>query len=491
MALNPYAKDVDISKALTAFKPPGADEYFVAFGTNGRQFCATPNGYSAQHSSMHLPAKIMIDLTMGQAKVKKIVCASYGGSSDSWFFRYETHGGQSYSRFGRKIPAACRQFIEASFTSDTPDIYASLHVQLGSQDSFIAWTNVLWICHGVPSQLKVILSQESFQHTPMSEGLMRGVFKHRNPIDHVSWHKNGSFYIKGNQHSWNFRSTITKKAWDDLWRNQGSGLVTPRELKNLAYAAIDPHSADGDSFVFIKKKNGDQEAEFVLRFAPESTISRLTPRDEFVGSRSDHRLQHIPATPPKPKALITYIWARSKQTGRPHPNDEWELQLKKGEMVKVLETRGRGWYVVMNMNDIKGWVHEIWLDFNVNAHVDPREAYELFQVETEALLIPGTLRVFPVLSRYMNVCAEVGCKLVKQDAGGIGICAHDLERLLRGSGTYTVDFLKVQRNIWHPDKFARFCHPTSREVLQTKAGSLFVLFGILIDLLLNPPPADA
>jgi hypothetical protein len=42
-----YAKGVDISQALTMLEPLGADEYFVAFGTGGRQFCGTPNGYSA------------------------------------------------------------------------------------------------------------------------------------------------------------------------------------------------------------------------------------------------------------------------------------------------------------------------------------------------------------------------------------------------------------------------------------------------------------
>jgi hypothetical protein len=42
-----YAKGVNISEALTALEPLGPDEYFVAFGTGGRQFCGTPNGYSA------------------------------------------------------------------------------------------------------------------------------------------------------------------------------------------------------------------------------------------------------------------------------------------------------------------------------------------------------------------------------------------------------------------------------------------------------------
>jgi hypothetical protein len=48
MALSAYyAKGVDISEALTKLEALGSDEYFVAFGTGGRQFCGTPNGYSA------------------------------------------------------------------------------------------------------------------------------------------------------------------------------------------------------------------------------------------------------------------------------------------------------------------------------------------------------------------------------------------------------------------------------------------------------------
>lgn len=156
-------------------------------------------------------------------------------------------------------------------------------------------------------------------------------------------------------------------------------------------------------------------------------------------------------------------------------------------MVKVLEDRGRDWYIVLNVRDVKGWVHKTWLDFNVNVHVDPREAYVLFKEETSEMLKRSALREFPVLSRYMDACAEDGCKTIKQDSTGLAICAHDLERLLRGSGVYTVDFLKGERNTWHPDKFARFCHPESRDDLQSKAGALFVLFGVLIDLLQNPP----
>jgi hypothetical protein len=41
------AKIVDVSAALTALEPLGANQYCIAFGPGTTQFCATPNGYSA------------------------------------------------------------------------------------------------------------------------------------------------------------------------------------------------------------------------------------------------------------------------------------------------------------------------------------------------------------------------------------------------------------------------------------------------------------
>lgn len=47
MALATPAKVFDVSAALKALEPLGADTYCIAFGTGATQFCATPNGYSS------------------------------------------------------------------------------------------------------------------------------------------------------------------------------------------------------------------------------------------------------------------------------------------------------------------------------------------------------------------------------------------------------------------------------------------------------------
>ncbi|KAF2787377.1 hypothetical protein K505DRAFT_288078 [Melanomma pulvis-pyrius CBS 109.77] len=485
MALAVSAKEKDMSADLAALEPIGPDEYFVAFGTDGRQFCGTPNGYSA----VHLPAKVVEYLASRREKVKKIVWVSYGSDWNSWFFRYETHDGRSINRYGNATPLTLRQFIDYTISCTSPHLVASLRVQLGSDGSFLAWTRGLWICHRIPEPLKAILLQESSQHAKGDDGLLKGVFTEQRHLTHASWHDNGSFYVNISGHIWNFQSDITKLAWNDLWRERGQDLITPTELADLAYATINPHSADGDSFVFIKNRKDGKDPDFVLRFASEDTVSRLASK-EYVGP-AEESLLPIPTSPQPittllqaPMEPLSFTWARSKRTGRPHAKEDWELRLHKGEMVKVLQARGRGWYIVLNVRDVKGWVHETWLDFNV--HADPREAYVLFKEETSEMLKSGALREFPMLSRYMDICTEDGCKIIKQDSTGLSICAHDLERLLRGSGVYTVDFLKGERNTWHPDKFARFCHPESRDDLQRKAGALFVLFGVLIDLLQNP-----
>lgn len=44
---NPSPDDVMVSTALDSLEKPHTDQYIIAFGPNGRQFFATPNGYAA------------------------------------------------------------------------------------------------------------------------------------------------------------------------------------------------------------------------------------------------------------------------------------------------------------------------------------------------------------------------------------------------------------------------------------------------------------
>jgi methylenetetrahydrofolate dehydrogenase (NADP+)/methenyltetrahydrofolate cyclohydrolase/formyltetrahydrofolate synthetase len=55
-----------------------------------------------------------------------------------------------------------------------------------------------------------------------------------------------------------------------------------------------------------------------------------------------------------------------------------------------------------------------------------------------------------------------------------------LEVLLRGSGRYSYAWLKEERNIWHPDRFSRFCQADFVDQLKVKAEQMFVLYGVLM-----------
>lgn len=173
----------------------------------------------------------------------------------------------------------------------------------------------------------------------------------------------------------------------------------------------------------------------------------------------------------------------SKRKGRPHCTDSWELELKKGEKVKVWEEKGANWYIVERKGGSRGFVHGTWLAFcGEKVHKDLGSAYTRFQEDTRQLLIPGSqLRTFPVLRDYTNDCANAACEALKSGSE-VGICAHELQTLVEGSGCYSYEKLRQDRMVWHPDKFARFCHPEHRERLRGSAQELFVLYGVLMDM---------
>ena len=80
----------------------------------------------------------------------------------------------------------------------------------------------------------------------------------------------------------------------------------------------------------------------------------------------------------------------------------------------------------------------------------------------------------------MNSCIISACEPPRDDTQ-LGICIHDLQTLLEGSGCYSYEWLKEERNVWHPDKFARYCHPDHKEQLKVLAQEVFVLYGILMN----------
>jgi hypothetical protein len=159
--------------------------------------------------------------------------------------------------------------------------------------------------------------------------------------------------------------------------------------------------------------------------------------------------------------------------------DSWELLMKKGQRVKVFEDKGKDWHLVENLQGRQGYAHISWLDLERTAAL----AYQEFMEDVTMKFKLGTITKFPDMRLYIvDGCLEKGCKINKDD-GNLQICPHEVEQLLRGSGCYSYAFLKDERNKWHPDKFARHCHPTHRENLKSKSQELFVEMGLLMDVL--------
>lgn len=190
-------------------------------------------------------------------------------------------------------------------------------------------------------------------------------------------------------------------------------------------------------------------------------------------------------------------FAISKKSGRPHLGEDRELYLNAGQKITVFKDMGRNWYVAEDMEGTKGWVHGSWLDFedrkarsregmkkesNVHTRENAPEAYSRFVKHIQSLFLADrNLCDFPSLAPFMAECTLPECEQTEGDKPSVGICRHDLAKLLEGSGQYSFEWLKEQRNMWHPDRFARFCHAAHADRLKLQAEQMFVLYGQLMD----------
>jgi methylenetetrahydrofolate dehydrogenase (NADP+)/methenyltetrahydrofolate cyclohydrolase/formyltetrahydrofolate synthetase len=269
-----------------------------------------------------------------------------------------------------------------------------------------------------------------------------------------------------------------REAWITLWKENVDGHIRSVKLNELAYVTIDPHALTSETFAFFKKQKEDEEPAFILRFGQEPVQARLSPINK--PSAQDTSLQHMPR---KPDVPAHFTWATSKKTGRPHANDGWEYEMRSGEKVRVMKDAGRNWYIVSGRTGVTGYCHSSWLDFgDGHHHEDPKTAYVRFLKDIQEVLVSGNLREFPAMPSYIDTCTKPECQQVKEDEASVGICVHDLMVLLGGSGCYSHEWLKESRNMWHPDRFSRYCVPAVADQLKAKAQQMFVLYGLLMEM---------
>ena len=239
--------DVMASTALARLQTPSTDEYVIAFGPNGRQFFATPNGYAAlvppgsligellTTNSVQLPLAVLGHILT--KPVNKVTWAAYGSHPDSWFYAYELQDGSSTFQIGAGIPSALEQFIDRITPVD--DLRSSLRVQLGASDSFVAWAKTSWACHGVPAAVEAELCQLSSAHVRSSAGT-RGFLK--SALRQLVWHADGTYFIEADQgYFWNFDSSVTHSAWVKLWSGR-TAAPSLTELSELVVSNLVPSS---------------------------------------------------------------------------------------------------------------------------------------------------------------------------------------------------------------------------------------------------------
>ncbi|KAF2260923.1 hypothetical protein CC78DRAFT_584306 [Lojkania enalia] len=405
----------------------------------------------------NLPAKIVDMLTEG---VIKTFFAAFGRTDEEWFIKYCDRHGMLLYRCGANIPYPLRRYLDDVCPVSIRNPMLLPRAQLGANGSFLAWNKSSWSGAGIPDGL---LNSQISISTPNTEdiildGSIHGVFKFGS-IDNVAWNSESYYVNHDTKHV----------AWGTLWRqNQGRG---DNDVAEIVHVAIDPWSTSGDTFV-LKKVEGAQDADFVQSFTPRDVVSRLSPRQQ---------LRQI-EQPEKPEEDLHHLRkVECKREGRVHRFDNWELHVRCGQILDLIQDQGKSRVVARNRKGEKGFIHKSFLDFSLI----PEEAYDAFKKASEKLFASRALTAFLNLSQFAS-CSESRCQSQKGDARGVGICHHNLEKVLQGSGTYTREFLREERMKWNPDRLASICHPQNRDELQKKAEKVFVLIGVLMDCLEHP-----
>jgi methylenetetrahydrofolate dehydrogenase (NADP+)/methenyltetrahydrofolate cyclohydrolase/formyltetrahydrofolate synthetase len=189
-----------------------------------------------------LPPKAFAELAKGY--IKKVLWASFGSAPESWFFSFQLKNGSIGVRLGAAAPKALRRYIE-NLSASNP-LLRRLQVQLGHNDSFVAWSSTAWICSdNIPEGLHDHLRQLSSAIRDCVGGTLGSLKDHRS-LTNVQWHHDGTFYLKTTTgQAWDFRSKAMRDAWRKLWQGLRDGMLTPEDLAQVAVSHLN-HCSDYD-----------------------------------------------------------------------------------------------------------------------------------------------------------------------------------------------------------------------------------------------------
>ncbi|OCK75124.1 hypothetical protein K432DRAFT_362578 [Lepidopterella palustris CBS 459.81] len=446
-------------KALQELESLNKDEYVFAFGPDDTYLFGTPFGYACHDIPLE------ISWLVDQGQIKKIQWASFGDTPDSWFISYERLGNH-FSHWGTGVPFQLEQWLNATNTSDQirPRFICdrSLKVVLGANGSFVAWNQAGLTCAGLPLKL-----EETLRMWWGYDSWIRG------PPELITFTTDDSYFaISGSGGLGPNRcSTMTRDSFSRPERT-ASWLV---KLTSAQHFSLDPHTVG--QHVIIEKSKPDKHIRFNYSMLTSLKEQQLPDILHGIMNYGYDRGWSYSDQP----GVQQYAIARH---GGCATHDRVELFLQKGEVIKVIEIKGQFWVIGENARGKKGWIHRNWIDMVAESEIpkNPAEVYKIWKISCDAAFAKGGIQEFPELPQSTKFCKAASCVGVKKEPGSLGACQHDVAKLLRGSGAYSFDFLKTERNAWHPDKFGQRCNPEKKALLQKKSEELFVIFGLLMEI---------
>lgn len=189
--------------------------------------------------SVRLPKAMLLDLSTGL--IHKIIWASFGSHRDAWFFAFQMKDGAHAFRFGSGTSPALHQYIAQLSVSKL--LVESLRIQLGDNDSFLAWSCSSWAASGIPLPLLNKLCSLS-NATREVGNIWKGSFKPECwPLGSAQWSRQGSFYLHCNgRHMGDWRGRVIRDAWHKLWQDEETKDLRPTIQNELAVSHVPRHS---------------------------------------------------------------------------------------------------------------------------------------------------------------------------------------------------------------------------------------------------------
>ncbi|KAF1976194.1 hypothetical protein BU23DRAFT_42747 [Bimuria novae-zelandiae CBS 107.79] len=445
-----------ITSSNTCFFSFGPDDSFISKSYEGLRY----------HS---LPPTLLTLITSGS--VLDVHWASLGQTPTSWILSFRDSSSTHNLAWGTSIPPR----LEKVLSKLTPSPH--LRVFLGQEGSYIAWdpTFVRWA--GLPDRL-----EDTLQSWLTPAGWRAG------PPRMVSWGPADAFFAMSEYGDVAYR--LGPRAPDEwpIWRETVEEWKAERGFRwsAVAYLALDPIVSD--QFVALRNDGtwagsiADENSTALEAFAqnffrrmakPKARAKSQSPPPGTQEPRNGNYANGTPArvVEPTPEELEVYKqWSTSTglllasalaatvPTATPSPAPSTPTTAPKRRAPKKLQIRSQ----------------------SSSASI-PRPASDP-STQPPSARVPqaNLLTSFPYVPPTVTTCVQPVCALQKADPNGLRACKHDVERLLRASGTYGYEWLRQERLRWHPDRFGRLCAEEWRDEGRKLAEEMFKIIDILI-----------